>query len=110
MKYKCNNYLHMLFIVFIFVQCVRVDRDSSVRIENRFGLDDPELEYRWGEIFRTRPDCSWGPPTLHKWVPGIYREENGQDVALTAHTLLAPKIRKEYSYTRTLPLRLRDFF
>jgi hypothetical protein len=65
MKYKSNNCLQILFCVFIFVQCVCVDRDSSVGIANHFGLDDPEIKSRWGEIFRARPDRSWGPPILH---------------------------------------------
>jgi hypothetical protein len=30
----------------------------------RYGLDGPGNESRWGEIFRTRPDRPWGPPTL----------------------------------------------
>ena len=31
-------------------------RDSSVGIAIRYGLDDPGIESRWGEIIRTRPD------------------------------------------------------
>ena len=44
-----------------------VDRDSSVSIASWYGLDGPEIEYRWmegGEIFRTRSDRPWGPPSL----------------------------------------------
>ena len=40
-------------------------RDSSVGIATRYGLDGPGIESRWaGEIFRTRPDRLWGPPSL----------------------------------------------
>ena len=40
-------------------------RDSSVGIATRYGLDGPGIESRWGgEIFRTRPDWPWGPPSL----------------------------------------------
>jgi hypothetical protein len=74
MKYKSNNCLQILFRVFIFVQCVRVDRDSSVGIANRFGLDDPGIESRWGEIFRTRTDRSWGPSILHTMGTGYFLE------------------------------------
>ena len=35
-----------------------VGRDSSVGIATRYGLGGP------GEIFRTRPDRPWGPPSL----------------------------------------------
>jgi len=40
-------------------------RDSSVGIATRYGLNGPGIESRWGEeIFRTRPDRSWGQPSL----------------------------------------------
>ena len=40
-------------------------RDISVGIATGFGLDGPGIESRWGgEIFRTRPDRPWGPPSL----------------------------------------------
>ena len=40
-------------------------RHSSVGIATRYGLDGPGIESRWrGEIFRTRPDRCWGPPSL----------------------------------------------
>ena len=41
-------------------------RDSSVGIAIRYGMDDPGIESRWGggEIFSTRPDPPWGPPSL----------------------------------------------
>ena len=29
-----------------------------------YGLDGPEIEYRWGEIFHPLPEGSWGPPSL----------------------------------------------
>jgi hypothetical protein len=46
-------------------------RDSAVGIATCYGLDGPGIESRWGEIFRTCPDRSWGPPSLLyiQWVP-----------------------------------------
>ena len=41
-----------------------MSRDSSVGIATVYGLDGPEIESRWGEIFRTRPDRPCGPPSL----------------------------------------------
>ena len=38
--------------------------DSAVGIATRYGLNDPGSNSGVGEIFRTRPDRSWGPPTL----------------------------------------------
>ena len=61
------------------------DRDSSVGIATRYGLDGPGIESRWGggEIFRTRPDRPWGAPSLlDNWYrvsfPGVKRP--GRDV------------------------------
>ena len=41
-------------------------RGSSVGIATRYGLDVPGVESRWGrgEIFRTRQDRPWCPPSL----------------------------------------------
>jgi len=37
---------------------------SVVGIATAYGLDGPEIESRWGEIFRNSPDRPWGPPSL----------------------------------------------
>jgi hypothetical protein len=52
-----------------------------------------------GEIFRSRPDRSWGPPSL------LYNgfqvpEKSGRGVMLTPHPLLVPWSRK----SKTIPL------
>ena len=39
-------------------------RDSSVGIATCYELDGPGIETRWGEIFSTRPDRTWGLPSL----------------------------------------------
>ena len=47
---------------------------SSVGIATDYGLEGPGIESRWGEIFRTCPDRSWGPPNLlyngYRFFPG----------------------------------------
>ena len=55
-------------------------RVSSVGIATRYGLDGPKIESRWegGEIFRTRPDRSWGPPSF---LYNVYRVFPGGKVA-----------------------------
>jgi len=48
-----------------------VDRDGSVGMATRYGLDGPGIENPGrGEIFRARPDRPWGPPTL---LYNVYR-------------------------------------
>jgi hypothetical protein len=59
-------------------------RYSSVSIATRYGLDGPGIECRWGEIFRTRPDRPWGPPSLlfdgyRVSFPGVKRPGLGVD-------------------------------
>ena len=38
-------------------------RGRSLGTATRYGLDDPGIEPRWGDIFPTRPDRPWGPPS-----------------------------------------------
>jgi hypothetical protein len=51
-----DNHDKYIFIV--------VGRDSSVVIATDYGLDGPDIESRLREIFRTRPDWTWGPTSL----------------------------------------------
>jgi hypothetical protein len=65
-----------------------------------------------GEVFRTRPDRPWGPLSLlyngyGVTVPGVLRPRRGVDHT-TPH--LAPRLKKEYSYTCTPPLDLHGLF
>ena len=49
-----------------------VGRDSSVGIATRYGLDGPEIEFRWGRDFPHTSRPALGPiqpPIL--WVPGL---------------------------------------
>jgi len=48
------------FYLFAFIRVF----GSSVGIATGYGLDDPGIKSRWGEIFRTCPDRPWGPPSL----------------------------------------------
>ena len=49
--------------------------DSSVGIATRFVHDGPGIEFRWGEVFRTLTDWSWGPPSPlyngYRIFPGV---------------------------------------
>jgi len=45
--------------------CIKPRGPSTVvGIATAYGLDDPGIESRWGEIFHTSPDRPWGPPNL----------------------------------------------
>jgi hypothetical protein len=74
---------------------------SVVGLATGYGLDGPGIESRWGEIFRTRPDRPWSPPSLlyngYRFFPG---GKSGRGVTLTSHPLLMPWSRK----SRVIPL------
>jgi hypothetical protein len=49
-------------------------RDSSVGIANRYGLDGPVIESRWGRDFPHPSKPTLGPIQLPiQWVPGLSR-------------------------------------
>ena len=63
----------------------------------RYGLDGPGMEKPVGdEIFRTRPDRPWDPPSLlyngYRSPPGVKRPGRGVD-HLPPHP--APRLKKE---------------
>jgi hypothetical protein len=49
------------------------DRDSSVGIVNRYGLDGPGIEYQWSDVFRppTRRALEPIQPLIQR-VPGLF--------------------------------------
>jgi hypothetical protein len=52
-----------------------------------------------------------GPTQLPiQWVQGLSRDESGRGVVLTTQLHLAPRLKKEYSYTSTPPMGLRGLF
>jgi hypothetical protein len=59
----------------------------------------------WGEIFSTRPDRPWGLPSL--LYNGYWVIPGGK---AATHPHLAPRLKKEYSYTSTPPLGLHGLF
>jgi hypothetical protein len=60
-----------------------------VGLATSYGLDGPEIESRWGEIFRTCPDRPWGAPTSCTMGPGSFPGvKSGRGVTLTPHPLL----------------------
>ena len=82
-------------------------RDSAVGIATRYGLDGPGIESRKGEIFRTRPETPGAYPASCTMGTGSFPEAKRPSVALTIHSHLAPRFKKEQSYTSTPPLGLR---
>jgi len=48
------------------------------------------------------------PPT--QWLPDLSRGQSDRGVALTTHLHLAPRLKKEYSYTSAPSLGLHGLF
>jgi hypothetical protein len=57
---------------------------KTVFVTETVWLEGPRIKFRWGEIFRTRPDWPWGPPSLlyigyRVSFPGVKRLKRGVD-------------------------------
>ena len=92
--------LLLLIIIMMIVLIYTVDRDRAVGIVTRYGLEGPRIESRWGRDFPHPPRPALGPtqPPV-QGVPGVKRPGRGVDQP--PH--LAPRLKKEKSYTSTTP-------
>ena len=92
----------MYFEPYTEIQC---GSGSEVGIATGYGPDDPGIESRWGEIFRTCPDQPRGPPSLlyngYRVFPGG-KEWPGRDADPSPPS--SAVVMKEQSYTSTPPV------
>jgi hypothetical protein len=59
-----DTFLLLLMISFYVWYILGIGPGSSVGIATGYGLAGPGIESQWGEIFHTRPDWPWGPPSF----------------------------------------------
>ena len=86
---------------------VNVGRDSSVGKANRCGLKCPGIEFRWRRDFPhlSRPALGPTQPPI-QWVAGLSWGVNSPWCGVDHPSLLAPGLKKEYSYISTPRLGL----
>ena len=61
-SFRESSHTFPLHLLWVWGQ--KMGRDSSDGIATRCGLDGRGSNLGGGDIFRTRPDRSWGPPSL----------------------------------------------
>jgi len=74
-----------------------IDRDSSVGIATYYGRGGPGIRSRWGggKIFRTRPDRTWGPPSLLHNGYRVFPVGKWSGCGVDHPPHLAPRLKKE---------------
>ena len=90
-------------------QTIYITECSLLGIATHYGLDGTEIRSRLGQSFPHPIRPALGPIQLFiEWVPGDISVLRGHGKALTTLPHLAPRLRKEQSYTATPPLGLHD--
>jgi hypothetical protein len=91
-------------ILFMIVLTRSVGRDSVDSIATRYGLDGPRIEARWGRDFphpsRSAPEAD---PALYTMGTGSFSGIKRPGRGVDHPPRLAPRLKKEYSYTSTPP-------
>jgi hypothetical protein len=74
--------------------------DRPVGIATRHLLEEPGIESQWRRDFQHPFRPSLGPtrPPI-QWVTGLFPKGKRSGLALTTHPQLAPRLKKEWSYT-----------
>ena len=88
-------------------------QDSSVGIATRYGLDGPGIESRWWGKARFSAHVQTGPgahPASDTMGTGSFPRVKRPGSGVDHPPHLAPRLKKEYSYTSTPPLGLRGLF
>jgi hypothetical protein len=47
----------------MYISALFLLQNNAVGIATRYGMDGPGIESRWGQIFCTRTEQPWGPPS-----------------------------------------------
>jgi hypothetical protein len=87
------------------------DRDVSVGIATRYGLDGPGMESRWGAKFSAPVQTGPGThPASYTMGTGSFQGVKRPQRGVDNHPNLAPTLKEEQSNTSTPPLGLLGLF
>jgi hypothetical protein len=90
-----QKWVHNL-LAYMSASKVGVAVDSSVGIATCYGLNGQGIESRWGRDFRSVQSGPEAHPASFAMRTGsLFRGQNGRSVALTTHSHLAPRLKKE---------------
>ena len=110
----CNNRVKMLSLKWLQILKTRstecVGRDSSVGIKTHYGPNGPGIESRWGEIFRTHPDRTCGPPCLLYTGYPVIPEGQTVGLWLWPPTPTSAEVKERVDLYISCPLGLRGLF
>jgi hypothetical protein len=71
-------------------------KDIGVSIATHYGLDSPEIESQWGEIYRTSPDRPWGPFNLwYNWYWSSFPRVKLLGCSIDHPPRLTPNLKKQ---------------
>ena len=95
----------------IYTSALFLFRDNVVGIATRYGLNGPRIESRWCQIFCTRPDQPWGPPSLlysaYWGIPGgggVKWTERGVDHPPPSSAKVEERVKLYHYYYSSGPL------
>jgi hypothetical protein len=80
---------------------------GAVGIANRYGLESPRIESRWGEIFRTRPKQPWGSISLLYNGYRFFPEDKSAGAIVDYVPLYSAKVKERveiYHYSPSWPV------
>ena len=99
----------MQCVYFPFLLIPSVGRDCSVGTATSYRIDGPGIESRWGARLSAAVQIGSGahPAPSTTDTGSLSRGLSGRGVASATDPHLAPRLRKEYSYTCNPPLGLR---
>ena len=85
---------------------------AQVGIAARYGLDGLGIETRWRRDLPhpSSPALEPTQPPVQLVTGSLSRGQSCEGVAFTTNPHLAPRLKKEYSYTSTSPLGLHGLF